>query len=65
MDESEVVVKYRGDGSAYVTGIPARDLTLEEWAAIRPDLKALALATGLYQPPPRPDPLTEDEEVES
>lgn len=49
---NEEMIRYTGDGAAYVEGIPARDLTRAEWDRIRPDLQALALATGLYVVPP-------------
>lgn len=47
----ETMIRYLGDGSAYVEGVPARDLTRDEWDRIRPALKALAIATGLYDVP--------------
>lgn len=50
--DNEIFAKYLGDGSAYVEGIPARDLTRDEWERIRPDLRELAVATGLYAVPP-------------
>ena len=48
----EYVVKYLGDGSQYIEGVPARALTRAEWDALRANLRALALATGLYAVPP-------------
>lgn len=47
MDEQ--CVRYLGDGSQYIEGVPARDLTREEWERLRPDLRERALATGLYE----------------
>lgn len=55
-----VGVQYLGDGTNYVEGVPARGLTREEWQAVSADLKALALATGLYH-----DPLAGSEPVKS
>jgi hypothetical protein len=51
MNEPEMI-RYLGDGSAYVEGIPARDLTRDEWDRLRADLRERALATGLYAVPP-------------
>lgn len=33
----------------YLTGVPARDLTDDEWAALPEDRRAEAEATGLYR----------------
>lgn len=35
------IAKYRGDGSFY-QGIPARDLSEQEWAALSPDDREMA-----------------------
>jgi len=43
------MVNYLGDGSAWINGIPARDLTAEDWAELTEAQKAHALASGLYQ----------------
>jgi hypothetical protein len=53
--EPESYAHYTGDGSTYVTGIPARDMTRDEWDGIRDDLKALALGMGLYEIKEQPD----------
>lgn len=41
---------YTGDGSTFIVGVPARDMTADEWLAVREDLRALGLAMGLYVP---------------
>lgn len=46
---NEIFVIYLGEGGAYVEGIPARDLTFEEWSRLRASLQQFALATRLYQ----------------
>lgn len=43
------MVNYLGDGNAWIDGIPARDLTADEWAELTEAQKAHALASGLYQ----------------
>lgn len=40
-------VRYIGAGD-YLPGVPARDLTADEWAALGADTQALALSLGLY-----------------
>lgn len=45
----QVAARYLGDGSAWIGGVPARDLTHEEWAALGDDLQAQCLGTGLYE----------------
>lgn len=40
--------RYTGDGTQFLSGVPARDLTPEEWADLPDALRAVALATGLY-----------------
>lgn len=47
----EIAVRYLGAdaGGAYIEGIPARDLTAADWARVRAELRALALASGLYE----------------
>lgn len=34
---------------AYLYGVPARDMTADEWGAIAPELQQTAMALGLYQ----------------
>lgn len=46
------MVNYLGDGSAWIDGIPARDLTAEDWAELTEAQKAHALASGLYTQAP-------------
>jgi hypothetical protein len=40
---------YVGTGVGYLNGIPARDLTEEEWAALTPEQQAEVKASGLYE----------------
>lgn len=42
------IVVYIGAG-AYLAGVPARDMTLDEWEALDPADRATALALDLYQ----------------
>jgi hypothetical protein len=41
-------VTYVGDGG-FITGVPMRDMSQEEWLALPDELLALALASGLYE----------------
>lgn len=41
-------VRYLG-GLEYLTGLPARDMTLAEWETYPEDLRAQALSLGLYE----------------
>jgi hypothetical protein len=43
------VVKYKGDGAHWFYGVPTRDMTDEEWAALLPEMQKAALASGLYE----------------
>jgi hypothetical protein len=40
-------VTYNGAGN-FIIGLPARDMTQEEWEACSENLRARALASGLY-----------------
>ena len=40
-------VKYEGGG--YFAGVPARDMTLDEWAKCPKELRKAALKQGLYK----------------
>lgn len=40
---------YTGDGAAWVGGVPARDLTPDEWDALTDDQRLICTATGLYR----------------
>lgn len=37
------------NGKNFVQGIPARDLTQEEWDALPEELKDLAVSSGIYK----------------
>ncbi len=41
------VVKYVGNG-AFFSGLPARDMTLEEWESYPEELRSAALSADLY-----------------
>jgi len=43
------MIRYLSDGSAWVDGIPARDLSAEEWAELTPEQRFHAVASGLYE----------------
>lgn len=40
--------RYTGDGSMFIAGAPARNLTREEWDALDRQTQALCLAAELY-----------------
>jgi hypothetical protein len=40
---------FKGDATLFMAGIPARDLTAEEWESINPELRAKAVHLGLYE----------------
>lgn len=42
--------RYTGGGVFFVIGIPARDLSVAEWAALSPVEQDLGLQTGVYLP---------------
>jgi hypothetical protein len=42
-------IKYLGDGTAFVGGVPARDLSADEWAALSESERRLCLTTNLYE----------------
>ena len=42
------IVRYLGDGSAFVGGVPTRDLTFEEWGVLSDAERQVCLASGLY-----------------
>jgi len=42
-----LAVRYIGAGN-HLIGVPARDLTVSEWAGLPEETRALALGLGLY-----------------
>lgn len=42
-------IKFKGDGSAEIIGIPARDLSESDWNELTDSQRAHALASGLYE----------------
>lgn len=60
----QLVVHFTG-GLEYLTGLPARDMTLAEWESYPDDLRAQGLTLGLYEilePETPVEPLTPVEE---
>lgn len=45
------MIKFLGDSTRYVNGVPARNLTAEEWAALTHEQRASGIAEGLYDAP--------------
>lgn len=52
--QAQTGARYIGNGSDFYQGIPARDLTPEEWADIYPAIQEVVLAAGLYSTDPAP-----------
>jgi hypothetical protein len=46
------MMHYIGDGTMYWPGIPMRDLSAEEWAALPAATQAALLANQLFAPAP-------------
>ena len=46
----DVVMRWIGDGTAYIPGAPMRDIPPEEWNALPEDVRLAARASGLYDP---------------
>src|SRR5688572_15682489 len=40
---------FKGDATLFMAGIPARDLTADEWNEVKPELQEKALHLGLYE----------------
>jgi hypothetical protein len=53
--DEPIVLHYTGDGTSYIPGVPQRDLTAEDVAAIPPDALQEAKASGLYERTERGD----------
>jgi hypothetical protein len=43
------MVKYLGDGRETIYGVPMRDMTDDEWAALPEERRDFALATGRFE----------------
>lgn len=43
-----IKARFKGDGSEFHAGIPARDLTDEDWQSLDEDERTLVLASKLY-----------------
>jgi len=51
------MIRYTAKAGEFIGGLPACDLTDAEWASLPEELRALALALGLYQADqPEPEP---------
>jgi hypothetical protein len=48
--KNKPIIKFVG-GSNYIIGVPARDLTLEEFEALPLEQQKQCIATGLYSKP--------------
>jgi hypothetical protein len=44
----DVVMRWKGDGSAYIPGAPMRDIQPDEWNELTEDVRLAAQASGLY-----------------
>jgi hypothetical protein len=42
-------ILYLGKNGEFISGVPACDMSLEQWLAVPEDLRALALALALYR----------------
>jgi hypothetical protein len=60
------MVNFLGDGSQWIDGIPARDLTADEWAELTEAQQKHAIESGLYALAPtvaaQPEPVAEGNE---
>lgn len=45
----EIKARYVGGGKDFIPGIPARDLTVDEWLKLSPALQNKALKTKVYK----------------
>ena len=43
-------MKYVGDGFGFLMGVPARDLTLDDWNQLYPEQQREVLNSKLYEP---------------
>lgn len=50
MVEHDVALRFRGDGTLRIPGVPLRDLTTEDLAALRPEVLREVKASSLYTP---------------
>lgn len=48
-DPGAIYAYYLGDGTAFISGAPMRDLTRAEWDALDPQVQDFCLATELYK----------------
>lgn len=46
---SKAKVRFVGKPGHYISGIPARDLTPEDWERLSPEQRKRALKSGLYK----------------
>ncbi len=45
----EIKARYMGGGVEFIPGIPARDLTVDEWLKLSPADQKKAIATKVYK----------------
>ncbi len=43
-------ITYTGNGTAFIPGVPTRDLTPDEWAQLTPEQQHECTVSGLYKP---------------
>lgn len=55
---------FKGDGADFVQGVPARDLTADDWDLLTDDQKRAAKGSGLYEINGLVTPRAKDEEPE-
>lgn len=48
MDSNDIHARYTADGGGFIPGVPARDLTRDEWLALDKETRDLCRSTGLY-----------------
>lgn len=49
MTFKNIHVRYVGNGSSFVIGVPQKDLSEEEWTELSEQVKELAISSGVYQ----------------
>ena len=48
-EETGRAVRFQDDGVSFIYGVPARDLTADEWHALSDEERSHLLASGLYE----------------
>lgn len=50
-----MTIKYTGKQGEYITGIPARNLTDDDWSDLTKEQRKMAIDSGLYVKPEAPE----------